>query len=91
MLVSFSPLGVGMVGLVLTPLSYRSIGLAAPLLVIAWRLLQGFSVGGEVGPSLACLAKAATPGPPTAWEPRTDSRICASSACHEQPAHMMAG
>ena len=49
-----------MVGLALTP-SYRSIGLAAPVLVIAWRLLQGFSVGGEVGPSLAYLVEAAPP------------------------------
>jgi MHS family citrate/tricarballylate:H+ symporter-like MFS transporter len=29
--------------------------------VIAWRLLQGFSVGGEVGPSLAYLVEAAPP------------------------------
>jgi len=58
MLVSFTLMGAGMVGLALTP-AYRSIGLAAPLLVIAWRLLQGFSVGGEVGPSLAYLVEAA--------------------------------
>jgi len=61
MLVSFGLMGLGMVGLALTP-SYRSIGVAAPLLVIAWRLLQGFSVGGEVGPSLAYLVEAAPPG-----------------------------
>ena len=60
MLVSFTLMGAGMVGLALTP-AYRSIGLAAPLLVIAWRLLQGFSVGGEVGPSLAYLVEAAPP------------------------------
>jgi MFS family permease len=60
MVVSFSLMGLGMVGLALTP-SYRSIGLAAPLLVIVWRLLQGFSVGGEVGPSLAYLVEAAPP------------------------------
>jgi MFS transporter, MHS family, citrate/tricarballylate:H+ symporter len=60
MLVSFALMGLGMVGLALTP-SYRSIGLAAPLLVIAWRLLQGFSVGGEVGPALAYLVEAAPP------------------------------
>ena len=60
MLVSFSLMGLGMVGLALTP-SYHSIGLAAPLLVIAWRLLQGFSVGGEVGASLAYLIEAAPP------------------------------
>jgi MFS transporter, MHS family, citrate/tricarballylate:H+ symporter len=61
MLASFSLMGIGMVGLALTP-SYRSIGIAAPLLVIAWRLLQGFSVGGEVGASLAYLVEAAPPG-----------------------------
>src|SRR5215472_10419056 len=60
MLVSFTLMGIGMVGLALTP-SYHSIGVAAPLLVIAWRLLQGFSVGGEVGPSLAYLVEAAPP------------------------------
>jgi MFS transporter, MHS family, citrate/tricarballylate:H+ symporter len=60
MLLSFSLMGLGMVGLALTP-AYRSIGLAAPLLAIAWRLLQGFSVGGEVGPSLAYLVEAAPP------------------------------
>jgi len=60
MVVSFSLMGVGMVGLALTP-SYGSIGLAAPLLVIAWRLVQGFSVGGEVGASLAYLVEAAPP------------------------------
>ena len=60
LLVSFTLMGLGMVGLALTP-SYRSIGLAAPLLVIGWRLLQGFSVGGEVGPSLAYLVEAAPP------------------------------
>jgi len=60
MLVSFSLMGVGMVGLALTP-SYASIGLAAPLLVIGWRLVQGFSVGGEVGASLAYLVEAAPP------------------------------
>ena len=60
MLVSFSLMGLGMVGLALTP-SYGSIGLAAPVLVIGWRLLQGFSVGGEVGPSLAYLVETAPP------------------------------
>jgi MFS family permease len=60
MLVSFSLMGLGMVGLALTP-SWRSIGIAAPLLVIGWRLLQGFSVGGEVGASLAYLIEAAPP------------------------------
>jgi len=61
MMLSFSLMGLGMVGLALTP-SYHSIGIAAPMLVIAWRLLQGFAVGGEVGPSMAFLVEAAPAG-----------------------------
>jgi MFS transporter, MHS family, citrate/tricarballylate:H+ symporter len=60
MLASFALMGLGMTGLALTP-SYHSIGLAAPLLVILWRLVQGFSVGGEVGPGIAYLVEAAPP------------------------------
>jgi MFS transporter, MHS family, citrate/tricarballylate:H+ symporter len=60
MMLSFSLMGLGMVGLALTP-AYHSIGIAAPILVIAWRLLQGFAVGGEVGPSVAFLVEAAPP------------------------------
>ena len=60
MLLSFALIGIGVVGLPLVP-SYASIGLAAPLLVIAFRLLQGFALGGEVGPSTAFLMEAAPP------------------------------
>ncbi|HYL70521.1 MAG TPA: MFS transporter [Candidatus Dormibacteraeota bacterium] len=79
MVASFSLMGLGMVGLALTP-SYRSIGIAAPLLVILWRLLQGFSVGGEVGPSLAYLVEAAPParrGLYSSFQPMTaDAAAC---------------
>jgi len=37
--------------------SYASIGIAAPILVIAARLIQGFSVGGEFGSSTAFLVE----------------------------------
>jgi MHS family proline/betaine transporter-like MFS transporter len=37
--------------------SYAAIGIAAPVLVIAARLLQGFSVGGEFGSSTAFLVE----------------------------------
>ncbi len=60
MLLSFSLIGVGVVGLPLIP-SYASIGVYAPLLAIAFRLLQGFALGGEVGPSTAFLMEAAPP------------------------------
>lgn len=60
MLISFSMIGVAMLGLALTP-SYRSIGLAAPVLVVCFRLIQGFALGGEVGPTTAYMVEAAPP------------------------------
>ena len=60
MLLSFVLIGVGVVGLPLIP-PYASIGIWAPLLAIAFRLLQGFALGGEVGPSTAFLMEAAPP------------------------------
>ena len=60
MLLSFWLMGVAMLALPLVP-SYASIGIAAPILVIALRLLQGFALGGEVGPSTAFLMEAAPP------------------------------
>ncbi|WP_296404374.1 MFS transporter [Psychrobacter sp.] len=49
---------VGTIGLALTP-SYASIGIAAPIIVLTCRLLQGFGLGGEVGPSSAFLIESA--------------------------------
>jgi MFS family permease len=60
MLLSFLLIGVGVVGLPLIP-AYASIGILAPVLAIAFRLLQGFALGGEVGPSTAFLMEAAPP------------------------------
>jgi len=60
MLLSFFLMGAGMLGLALTP-SYAQIGLAAPLLILLFRLIQGFALGGEVGPSTAYLIEAAPP------------------------------
>src|ERR1700736_5010890 len=48
MMWSFGLMGVSILGMALTP-SYASIGIAAPLLLLCCRLLQGFAVGGEVG------------------------------------------
>ena len=58
MLLSFALIGVSTLGVAVTP-SYAAIGLAAPILVIAFRLVQGFALGGEVGTSTAFLAEAA--------------------------------
>ena len=60
MLLSFSLMGVGIAGLALTP-SYARIGVAAPMLVVLFRLVQGFALGGEVGPTTAFLIEAAPP------------------------------
>src|ERR1700730_13695877 len=45
-------------GLALTP-SYSSIGLAAPVIVVLCRLVQGLAIGGEVGPASAFLIEIA--------------------------------
>jgi len=60
MLFSFGLMGLSLAGLALTP-SYARIGFAAPVLVVIFRLLQGFALGGEVGPASALLMEAAPP------------------------------
>jgi MHS family citrate/tricarballylate:H+ symporter-like MFS transporter len=60
MMLSFTLMGVGITGLALTP-SYAQIGMAAPVLLVCFRLLQGFALGGEVGPTTAYLIEAAPP------------------------------
>jgi MFS family permease len=60
MVLSFALMGIGILGLALTP-SYKSIGMAAPVLFILFRLVQGFALGGEVGPTTAYLIEAAPP------------------------------
>jgi MFS family permease len=58
MLLTFALMGAAMAGLALTP-PYAQVGLAAPILAIGFRLLQGFALGGEVGPNTAFLVEAA--------------------------------
>ncbi len=58
MLLSFGLMGLAILGLALTP-SYAQIGLAAPLSALSFRLLQGFALGGEVGPTTAFLIESA--------------------------------
>jgi len=61
MMWSFGLMGVSILGMALTP-SYARIGIAAPILLLCFRLLQGFAVGGEVGPITAYAAEAAPRG-----------------------------
>ncbi len=58
MLASYGLMGLAVIGLALTP-SAANIGVAAPVLAITFRLLQGFALGGEVGPSSAFLLESA--------------------------------
>ena len=51
---------LGTLGLALTP-TYDSIGMAAPVLVVLCRLVQGLALGGEVGPSTSFLIEIAPP------------------------------
>ncbi|MGN6590832.1 MAG: MFS transporter, partial [Sphingomicrobium sp.] len=61
MILSFAIMGVAMTGLALTP-SYAAVGMIAPILAVGFRLLQGFALGGQVGPNIAYLMEAAPPG-----------------------------
>lgn len=58
MLLTVGLITVGTLGLAATP-SYGAIGTAAPIVVLICRLIQGFALGGEVGPSTALLIEAA--------------------------------
>ena len=60
MLLTIALITVGTMALALTP-SYASIGVAAPIIVIVCRVIQGFGLGGEVGPATAFLVEAAPP------------------------------
>jgi MFS transporter, MHS family, citrate/tricarballylate:H+ symporter len=71
MLLSFTMMGGAILVLALTP-SYDAIGLAAPILVIIARLVQGFALGGEVGPTTAYLLEIASRANRTfvvSWQP----------------------
>jgi MFS transporter, MHS family, citrate/tricarballylate:H+ symporter len=60
MILSFSLMGIAITGLALTP-PHSMIGIVAPVLVVFFRMLQGFALGGEVGPTTAFLLEAAPP------------------------------
>jgi MFS family permease len=59
MTLSFAMMGIAILVLAITP-AYEAIGVAAPIVVILARLAQGFSLGGEVGPTTAYLMEAAS-------------------------------
>ena len=61
LLVTLLLMSVGIVTLTVTP-GYAAIGLTAPILVLAGRLVQGFSAGAELGNVSVYLAEMAPPG-----------------------------
>jgi MFS family permease len=60
MTLSIGLMAVGSAVIAATP-GYAAIGVSAPVLLIVARLLQGFAVGGEVGPATMFLVEAAAP------------------------------
>jgi MHS family alpha-ketoglutarate permease-like MFS transporter len=54
-------MSLGSLLIALTP-AYATIGIAAPMLLLLARLVQGLSVGGEYGTSATYLSEIATPG-----------------------------
>jgi MHS family alpha-ketoglutarate permease-like MFS transporter len=57
---SVTMMGVGSLGIAILP-GYAQIGSLAPILLVALRLLQGLSLGGEYGTSATYLSEVATP------------------------------
>lgn len=58
MLICLVLMGGAILAAAITP-SYAAIGLAAPALFLAARMVQGFALGGQVGPTTAFLLEAA--------------------------------
>ena len=70
LLLTIGLITIGTLGLAVIP-SYQSIGIAAPILVVVCRLVQGLALGGEVGPASAFLieiAPAHRRGLYTSWQ-----------------------
>jgi MFS family permease len=70
LILTFALMAVGTLALAVTP-SYASIGVAAPAILVAARLVQGLALGGEVGPSTAVLLETAPPaarGAYSSWQ-----------------------
>src|SRR6201994_2229588 len=80
MLTSFAMMGAAILVIALTP-SYNAIGVAAPVIVIIARMVQGFALGGEVGPTTAYLMEIASPERRAfvvSWQP-TSQEIAATA------------
>jgi len=58
MLLSMSLMGIGITMLAVTP-AYGTIGIAAPVIAVMARLIQGFALGGEVGSATVYMMESA--------------------------------
>ena len=58
MMLCFVLIGCSILGMALIP-TYAAIGIAAPILALVARMVQGFSLGGEIGSNTAFLLEAA--------------------------------
>jgi MFS transporter, MHS family, citrate/tricarballylate:H+ symporter len=82
MILSLAMMGCAIIVIALTP-SYDAIGIAAPILAILARLVQGFSLGGEVGPTTAYLMEAASVdrrGLAVSWQPASQQIAATAGA-----------
>jgi metabolite-proton symporter len=61
LILSLSLMAVGTASIAITP-GYATIGVLAPIIIVAGRLIQGFSSGVEIGGCSVYLAEIATPG-----------------------------
>ena len=61
LIVTLGMMAIGTLTIAITP-SYAEIGVAAPVIIVLGRLLQGFSAGVELGGVSVYLAEIATPG-----------------------------
>ena len=61
LIITLAMMALGTLSIAITP-SYARIGIAAPVIVLLGRLLQGFSAGVELGGVSVYLAEIATPG-----------------------------
>jgi MFS family permease len=61
LILSLSLMAVGTASIAITP-GYETLGVLAPMIIVAGRIIQGFSSGVEIGGCSVYLAEIATPG-----------------------------
>ena len=82
MMVSYVMMGSAITAMALIP-PFRTIGIWAPILALTARMVQGFSLGGEVGGVMAFLTESAPPrrrGLMVAWQPASQAVAAVSGS-----------